>query len=111
MGVCSRELVRGHCLSGGALESIVLTLCRGFSHLSWRQWWILAGFRQEPAAPLVGGGRRRHWSATDFVTRPLFLGLRAGLDPMVMGYCAVLEFYPQGTQLRRLGEVSSRVQQ
>ena len=42
-----------------------LTLCLGFSHLSWRQWWILAGSRQEPAAPLVGGGRRRRWSATD----------------------------------------------
>ena len=41
-----------------------LILCLGFSHLSWRQWWILAGSRQEPAAPLVGGGRLSRQSAT-----------------------------------------------
>ena len=41
-----------------------LTLCLGFSHLSWRQWWILAGSRQEPAAPLVGGRRRKTCLAT-----------------------------------------------
>ena len=40
-----------------------LTLCLGFSHLSWRQWWILAGTRQESAAPLVGGGRRTRSAA------------------------------------------------
>ena len=64
-----------------------LTLCLGFSHLSWRQWWILAGSRQEASRPV---GR---WRPASLVVRFPSLVLRRVIHRRRLGR------FPSGSSL------------